>query len=74
MLARGSRGIDVIEIKRNLLQLGFNPGGDDAFFDIRTEEAIMEFQHKNGLSVTGIADYLTQARIYNLINKVPFSK
>lgn len=69
MLARGSRGIDVIEIKRNLLLIGYNSGGDNDFFDIRTEETIMQFQHENGLPVTGIADYMTQARIFNLINK-----
>lgn len=74
MLARGSKGIDVIDIKKNLFQLGYNPGGDDGFFDIRTEEAIMQFQHENGLPVTGIADYITQARIYNLINKGTFQK
>lgn len=72
MLARGSMGIDVIEMKRNLLRLGYNPGGNDDFYDIRTEEAIMQFQQENGLPVTGIADYLTQSRIYHFISKKPF--
>lgn len=68
MLARGSRGIDVINIKRNLLVIGYNPGGDDEFFDIKLEEALMVFQQENGLPVTGILDCLTGAKINNLIN------
>jgi len=49
--------------------LGYTPGAEDCFFDIRTEEAVMQFQRQNGLPVTGIADYSTRVMIYSLTNK-----
>ncbi len=39
--------------------LGFDPGRNDGYFDAKTEEAVKQFQKKNGLPTTGIIDEKT---------------
>ncbi len=70
MLARGSKGSDVMELQLNLMKLGFNPGACSGFYDARTEEAVMLFQKENSIPISGIADRLTEERIYHLLRRM----
>ena len=61
----GNRGNHVVELKRNLSQLGYgeytqNPSPD---YDTNTENYVKEFQRSYGLNVSGIADEVTLAKI-----------
>jgi len=67
MLARGSRGVDVKELQQNLKVLGFDPGGVDGIFGMRTEEAVFKFQQKYGLAVDGVVGPRTQVKIRELL-------
>jgi len=68
MLARGSRGVDVKELQQNLTKLGFNPGPADGIFGSKTEDAVLKFQQKYGLTVDGVAGPQTQGKIRVLIS------
>ena len=59
--ARGSKGDAVKYIQQMLIDQSFLPTGQaDGSFGAKTEAAIIEFQNKNGLNPTGIADISTQ--------------
>lgn len=67
MLARGSKGVDVVELQKNLKTLGFDPGPIDGHFGAKTEGAVLQFQGKYGLAVDGVAGPKTQAKILELL-------
>ena len=50
MLARGSKGVDVKELQQNLTRLGLSPGSSDGIFGSKTEDAVLKFQQKYGLT------------------------
>lgn len=54
-LSSGSRGNAVEELQENLNSLGYSCGIADGDYGAKTENAVREFQRKNGLSVDGIA-------------------
>jgi hypothetical protein len=51
-LHAGDTGRDVWQLNRNLSRLGYHPGAGAAF-TWRTERALLRFQHRTGLKVTG---------------------
>ena len=63
MLGNGSMGERVKKIQDRLIELGYGlylgKWGADGEFGNATESAVMAFQDKNGLAVTGIVDRLT---------------
>jgi peptidoglycan hydrolase-like protein with peptidoglycan-binding domain len=69
LLSFGDKGDSVKEIKRNLALLGYLPDRDNDIFDAITRETLSQFQREHGLLVTGVATFLTQAKIYYLVNK-----
>ena len=54
-LRRGSKGADVVELQKRLIELGYLTGDADGSFGPMTEAALEGFQALNGLDVTGVA-------------------
>ena len=52
---RGDRGDSVRLLQQQLTTDGFDPGGIDGIFGLRTEGAVLGFQAKHSLTVDGIA-------------------
>ena len=54
----------VVPLQRRLRELGYFTSTVDGYFGSRTARAVRAFQQRNGLSVTGEADPVTQQRLY----------
>lgn len=54
-LHRGSKGADVVELQKRLIELGYLDDNADGIFGKNTEAALKTFQEKNGLDITGTA-------------------
>ncbi|MCL2812135.1 MAG: peptidoglycan-binding protein [Clostridia bacterium] len=54
VLSQGTRGADVLELQRLLLQHGFSPNGLDGIFGPGTRNAVIRFQIQNGLRGDGV--------------------
>ncbi|AET70928.1 spore cortex-lytic enzyme [Desulfosporosinus orientis DSM 765] len=55
LLGRGSKGPEVTELQKRLVQLGYVLGPVDGKFGAKTEAAIKRFQKEHGLRVDGLA-------------------
>jgi len=55
LLGRGSKGPEVTELQKKLVQLGYSVGSVDGKFGSKTEAAIRRFQKERGLRVDGLA-------------------
>ncbi|KGP76720.1 cell wall hydrolase [Desulfosporosinus sp. Tol-M] len=55
LLGRGSKGPEVIELQKKLVQLGYVVGTVDGKFGSKTEAAVRRFQKERGLRVDGLA-------------------
>lgn len=55
LLGRGSKGPEVTELQKKLVQLGYQVGTVDGKFGSKTEAAIRKFQKEHGLRVDGLA-------------------
>ena len=55
----------VVPLQRRLRELGYYTGSVDGYFGSGTYRAVRNFQSRNGLSVTGVADYATQKKLYS---------
>ena len=65
-LKRSSRyQAGVVALQNRLNALGYSAGTADGYFGSRTYRAVRNFQSRNGLSVTGIADPTTQEVLYS---------
>ncbi|MBR2287765.1 MAG: peptidoglycan-binding protein [Clostridia bacterium] len=64
-LTIGSAGEDVLELKDALIQLGYLSSSDNNLYDDATAAAVRNFQSKNGLTVTGVANAETQRVLYS---------
>ena len=64
--AVGDRGMEVIEIQKQLAVLQYNVGEVDGVFGPATEKAVKDFQTAKGLKVDGIVN---DATYRNLMNK-----
>ena len=63
-LEKGAKGEAVKRLQRQLIALGFLSGSDDGSFGPMTEQAVKDFQTREGLVITGVADQETQARLF----------
>lgn len=64
-LVRGDRGPLVSALQSRLKELGYYTIRVDGIFGSGTQRAVRNFQARNGLSVTGIADVTTQNVLYS---------
>lgn len=60
MLVLGSRGLDVMQLQKDLAAAGFSPGQTDGIFGPLTMKAVMELQRHCSLKVDGIAGNSTR--------------
>ena len=65
LLQSGSDGNQVIALQEALIELGFLKGKADGIYGSGTASAVMAFQKKNGLPVTGYADVNLQALLFS---------
>ncbi len=56
---------EVVPLQRRLKALGYPVGSVDGYFGSRTYRAVREFQKRNGLPVTGVADEATQRLLFS---------
>jgi peptidoglycan hydrolase-like protein with peptidoglycan-binding domain len=61
ILSIGSRGPEVTDLQKILMELGYSvgPAGADGDFGENTQSAVAEFQQDNDIAVTGIVDSYT---------------
>ncbi len=59
ILRQGRRGVYVCILQDALTTLGYDTGGLDGVFGIRTNSSVISFQNKNGLTGDGIVGNLT---------------
>jgi peptidoglycan hydrolase-like protein with peptidoglycan-binding domain len=59
ILRTGSSGDGVEELQKKLLGQGISPGPVDGVFGSKTEDAVKQFQTRQGLKVDGIAGLKT---------------
>lgn len=53
-LQKGSKGVDVVELQKRLIEFGYLDGEADGDFGKKTKAAVEAFQGENGLEITGI--------------------
>ncbi len=68
---QGSQGTEVEEIQRVLKEWGLFRGEITGYFGTATENALKQFQKKNGLEVTGTADEATLKKMGITIGTPP---
>lgn len=54
-LSPGSRGPDVVQLQRRLIELGYLKGFSDGIYGPQTVEAVRKFQKSKHLKVDGVA-------------------
>ena len=59
----------VVPLQRRLRELGYYTGNIDGYFGSQTQRAVRNFQSRNDLSVTGVADSYTQQVLYSAAAK-----
>ena len=65
-VSQGSRGDEVRRVQRRLYSLNYlTASGVDGVFGAGTEKAVSQFQGRNGLEKTGIADQATQSALFS---------
>ena len=64
-LAKGSKGEAVAALQTRLNELNYSAGVADGIYGNGTFAAVKEFQKKNGLETTGIADVETQGVLFS---------
>lgn len=69
-LSRSSRyDARVVTLQRRLMALGYLSGSADGYFGSKTYRAVRNFQSRNGIAVTGVADSYTQQVLYSAAAK-----
>ncbi|MEA5574139.1 peptidoglycan-binding protein [Calothrix sp. UHCC 0171] len=71
VLQLGSRGVAVSNLQRNLLRLGYFNGPVNGNFGPQTQQAVLLFQRRNGITADGIVGARTQNVIVALLNPNP---
>ena len=61
----GDSGEKVTEIQARLKELGYLEKEPDGIFDAETEQALTDFQQRNGLLATGMADERTMEKLFS---------
>ena len=64
-IKRSDTGIDVLRLQQRLMELGYYTGRINGYFGPNTEQAVMQFQAINGLSVSGELDYDAWVILYS---------
>ena len=64
-LMEGDWGLDVEDMQRRLLTLGYLTDSVDAQFGPKTKQALIEFQQANGLPANGVLDKKTREALYS---------
>lgn len=59
IVRQGSRGVYVCILQDVLTTLGYDTGGLDGVFGVRSNSSVISFQNKNGLKADGIVGNLT---------------
>ncbi|WP_136666825.1 peptidoglycan-binding protein [Flavobacterium sp. H122] len=72
-LSKGERGSEVVQIQKYLYALGYNIE-IDGWFDNQTETMLKDYQSKNSMSVTGIADAVTAGALQEDANQIAVAK
>jgi peptidoglycan hydrolase-like protein with peptidoglycan-binding domain len=67
-LQLGSRGVAVSNLQRNLLRLGYFNGPVTGTFGPQTQQAVILFQRRNGITADGVVGSRTRNTIVALIN------
>lgn len=67
LIRTGSRGVYVCIAQDALTTLGYDTGGLDGVFGIRTNSSVISFQNKNGLSADGIIGRNTWNTLMNQV-------
>lgn len=65
IMRRGYRGENVRRIQQALIDKGYLSGNADGSYGPRTEDAVYEFQRKNGITASGVATVFTQAKLFS---------
>ena len=69
---QGSKGVYVLVAQDSLNTLGYDTGGLDGIFGIKTRESVMSYQSKNNLSADGIIGVNTWRKLMSdVVGKVP---
>ena len=63
-LKNGSRGDAVVKLQEKLIELGYLDGEADGAYGKNTAKGVSSFQAAEGLKETGIADAITQERLF----------
>ncbi len=63
-LRPGDQGADVKRLQQRLKELGYLTGSVDGAYGAATAAAVSAFQQQAGLSVTGVADVVTQQQLF----------
>ncbi len=66
ILQPGDSGEAVLALQTKLYELGYSMTETDGTYGPGTEEAVREFQSRNGLLITGIADQTTQTVLFSV--------
>lgn len=72
-VAKGDRGSDVTQIQKYLYDIGYKIE-IDGWFGNETERLLKEYQDKNAMKVTGVADALTIGALKEDSNQVEIAK
>ena len=67
LVRQGSRGVYVCIAQDALTTLGYDTGGLDGVFGVRTKTSVISFQNKNGLTDDGIIVNLTWKSLMNQV-------
>lgn len=65
IIRQGSRGVYVCIAQDALTTLGYDTGGLDGVFGVRTQSSVISYQNKNGLTADGIIGTNTWNRLMN---------
>jgi peptidoglycan hydrolase-like protein with peptidoglycan-binding domain len=68
-LRRGSNSTDVLRLQDDLSKLGYNVGKINGIFSLITEEAVIQFQKDNNLTVNGVVSPETGKTLGAIIRK-----
>ena len=64
-LLQGATGDDVVSLQARLIELGYASGAPNGVYGAETSDALVIFQHYNGLAETGIATGSVQSFLYS---------
>ena len=67
LLRQGSRGVYVCILQDGLTTLGYDTGGLDGVFGVKTNSAVRSFQSRNGLAVDGLVGINTWTALQNQV-------